>query len=455
LAFDKSVHHAKNDFVADLKPLFDLSPDPLCLLASNGYFKMVNEALKKTLGYTEEELAAVHFLHYIHPEDKDYTIKQIDSLSVTETPCFFENRFQYAGGQYKWLLWNVKKLPDETFYASAKDITRYKKLQEFTESKENYKLLFYSNPLPIVIYDMETLTILDANQVACTMYGYSREEFLKLTIKDIRPPEDVPLMVEATKNWEFDAEIKNLGTWNHLKKDGTLFKVEITGHSIDYMDRHCMFVVCNDVTELSKTLHSLELSIERFEYVTEATSDVVWDWDLETNEVYYSSNIKKLFGHTPKATIGDVRFFARHVHPEDRERVVLYPNLVKYGTMKYWTENYRFQKANGEYAFVLDKGIIIRDKNGVGIRMIGAMQDITELKNNELHITKQKDQLMEIAQINAHEIRRPIATILGLISLINRNTMTDKGNLEILEHLETATHELDMVIKRIIYKTID
>jgi PAS domain S-box-containing protein len=315
--------------------------------------------------------------------------------------------------------------------------------------------LFYSNPMAIVIYDMETMAILDANQVASTMYGYTREEFLKLTIKDVRPPEEIPLIVEVIKNREYDTEIKNLGTWNHQKKDGTLFKVEVIGHSIEYLNRHCMIVVCNDITELSKTLRSLELSIERFEYVTEATSDIIWDWNLETNEVYYSNNLQKLFGHTPGTNIDDMRFFARHVHPDDRERVVLYSDPVKYGTMKYWTEKYRFKKTDGEYAYVLDKGIVIRDKDGIGIRMIGAMQDITELKNNELHITKQKDQLMEIAQINAHEIRRPIATILGLINLINRNAIIDKGNLEVLEHLETATNELDAVIKRIIYKTVD
>jgi PAS domain S-box-containing protein len=221
------------------------------------------------------------------------------------------------------------------------------------------------------------------------------------------------------------------------------------------MGRHCMIVVCNDVTEQSKTLRSLEQSIERFEYVTEATTDIVWDWDLETNEVYYSGNLEKSFGHAPGYNVGDMRFFAKYVHPDDKERVVLYADIVKYGDMKYWTEKYRFRKANGEYAYVLDKGIVIRDEKGVGIRMIGAMQDITELKNNELHIAKQNDQLIEIAQMNAHETRRPVATILGLISLIDKNTIKDKDTLDILDHLETATRELDAVIKRIIYKTVD
>ena len=263
------------------------------------------------------------------------------------------------------------------------------------------------------------------------------------------------MIVDAVKKRVFNKNVNNLGTWNHLKKDGTPIKVEVIGHSIEYKGRHCMIVACNDVTEYSATLRSLELSIERFEYVTEATSDIIWDWNLETNEVTYSSNIEKTFGHRPGGNIGDTRFFAHYVHPDDRDRVVLYPEPVKYGTMKNWAEEYRFRKADGKYAFVLDKGIVVRDANGVGMRMIGAMQDITELKNNELHISKQNDQLMEIARINAHEIRRPIASILGLNNLIDKKSITDAGNLEVLAHLDAATHELDMVIRRIIDKTID
>jgi signal transduction histidine kinase len=82
--------------------------------------------------------------------------------------------------------------------------------------------------------------------------------------------------------------------------------------------------------------------------------------------------------------------------------------------------------------------------------MIGAMQDITLIKQNELRITHQNKQLMEIAEINAHEIRRPVATILGLVQLFNKETIENK---ELLKHLETATLELDKVIRRIIDKT--
>ncbi len=456
---------SNTDISSGLELMFDLSPDPLCLLGSNGCFLMANKVFMDASGQSEEELLSGNFLNFIHPEDKEDTDKQLRSLSLDNAVCQFENRFLHTNGGYRWFSWNTKKLQDHTFYVSGRSISKSScasfvwsgRVADKTLVKpgEDYSLLFYSNPLPMVIYDQGTMVILDCNQKATELYGYSRQDLLKLTIKDIRAAEDIPLIVETVKNRKFNKEIDNLGTWNHKKKDGSPIKVEVTGHSVEYMDRHCMIVVCNDITDLSKTMRSLELSIERFEYVTEATSDIVWDWDLETNEVYYSGNIKKSFGHTPGVNVGDMRFFAQHVHPDDRERVVLYADPVKYGTMKYWTEEYRFKKANGEYAFVLDKGIVIRDKKGVGKRMIGAMQDITILKQNELHILYQKDQLMEIARINAHEIRRPVANILGLIPLLDKTSVMDESNLEVLDYLETTTMELDAVIKRIIDKTID
>ena len=462
------MHNAKIDFVTGPELFFDLSPDPLCLLATNREIKLTNKNLQEALGYATDKLIATNFLDFVHPADKENSVKALDSINTAGETSLFETRFQYAGNQYKWLAWNAKKMPDETYLLSARDISRYKDTvsqpdtswiqnhgEAFPESKENYKLLFYSNPLPIVIYDMESLAILDVNQMAAELYGYTRQEFIKLTITDVRPPEDIPLIVESVKNRIYNEKIQNLGIWNHLKKNGDAIKVEVIGHSITYMGRHCWIVVCNDITEQSKTLRSLEQSIERFEYATEATSDIIWDWDLETNEVYYSNNIKKSFGHTPGVNVDDMRFFAKHVHPDDRERVVLYADHIKYGDQKYWTEEYRFRKANGDYAYVLDKGIVIRDDKGIAIRMIGAMQDITELKNNELHISRQKDQLAEIAQINAHEIRRPVATILGLVNLVNKSAIVDPTNLEVLSYLEITTQELDMVIRRIIDKTVD
>src|SRR5213075_214136 len=96
-------------------------------------------------------------------------------------------------------------------------------LNGFRESEEGYRLLFESNPQPMWIYDRETLAFLAVNDAAVEHYGYSHEEFLRMTVKDIRPPEDVPWLLEKI------SAIKpgmNSASSRHLKKNGRLFPVE-------------------------------------------------------------------------------------------------------------------------------------------------------------------------------------------------------------------------------------
>ena len=127
------------------------------------------------------------------------------------------------------------------------DITLQKRTAEaLRQSEERYHLLFDSNPHPVWVYDLETLAILDANPSAVQNYGYSREEFLSLTIKDIRPPEDIPALLESAAKALPGTE--NAGVWKHRKKDGTSIDVEITSRPLVYDGREARLVVATDVS---------------------------------------------------------------------------------------------------------------------------------------------------------------------------------------------------------------
>jgi PAS domain S-box-containing protein len=118
--------------------------------------------------------------------------------------------------------------------------------EELRQSEERYHLLFDSNPHPVWVYDLETLAILDVNPSAVQNYGYSREEFLSLTIKDIRPPKDVPALLESAAKAPPGTE--TAGVWKHRKKDGTLIDVEITSRPLVYDGRDARLVVATDVS---------------------------------------------------------------------------------------------------------------------------------------------------------------------------------------------------------------
>lgn len=126
----------------------------------------------------------------------------------------------------------------------------------------------------------------------------------------------------------------------------------------------------------------LKESNERFGYVTKATNEAIWDYDLLTNTVFFGEGYKILFGYNSEG-YQDISIWPEHLHPEDKQRVVEGMSAILESTANRWSDEYRFLKANGDYAQVEDKGIIIRNRNGKAVRMIGAMQDVTRQKEGE------------------------------------------------------------------------
>jgi PAS domain S-box-containing protein len=605
----RALEAARND----LKKIMDSSVDMIFAIDTDDIIVSVNAASESILGYKPEEMMGKPLFNFIYPPDRERSAEIANTVKAGLRVTNVENHYVHKNGALVPLHWAAVADPTEKVrYGIARDATEIKKSKAaLIESEKLYRYLFNNNPVPITIWDFETQQFIDCNEEAIRKYGYTREEFLRLTIRDIRPAEDVPLIDEFTQSEQAFAQNQQ-HRWRHIKKNGELIYVDIRSELITYNGRRASIVIAQDVTEtiyyqeldkLEKqalecstrnekslnevinfylsgieTLHkgikcsvlekrqdklfmltapalpdgfwefpegfliadkngacgsaawskekviitnmtadhrftnyrhiiekhplksswaypvidsnneviavfalysleerppsqqeentiergihllniiienyrrhkSIQVANERFEYVMEATFDVIWDWNLETNGVYYSNNMLKLFGHRAGTSYDNLPFYFENVHPDDRDRVILYPDQVKYGTMVHWTQEYRFRKANGEYAHILDRGIIIRDENGIGKRMIGAMQDISTLK-------KQYERLTEIALINSHEIRKPVATILGLVQLF-KDVKNQNPDEQLLQHLESATRQLDDVIKRIINKTED
>jgi len=133
--------------------------------------------------------------------------------------------------------------------------------EALSNSEKRYRLLFESNPLPMWVYDIETLSFLAVNAAVVRRYGYSEQEFLKMDIKDIRPVEDVPDLLDRLSN--VDVNLNESRTWRHRKKDGTIIDVEITSHPLTFAGRPAKLVLANDVTERKRAEEALHKTEEQ------------------------------------------------------------------------------------------------------------------------------------------------------------------------------------------------
>jgi PAS domain S-box len=154
----------------------------------------------------------------------------------------------------------------------------------------------------------------------------------------------------------------------------------------------------------------IRISNERYLLVTKATNDAIWDWDVHTNSLYWGEGIYTLFGYKPGYVDNSTKFWESCLHEEDRERVINgLSRFISDAKSHIWEDEYRFKKADGEYALVYDRGFLIFDHFARVSRMVGSMQDITEKKEMQKRLLKQeldKQKLVAQAVVNAQEKER-------------------------------------------------
>lgn len=148
--------------------------------------------------------------------------------------------------------------------------------------------------------------------------------------------------------------------------------------------------------KITETTRELQLSNQRFNLATQANSEVIWDWDLVTDLTLRSENFEKLLGYYPSEETQQVGFWKSLMHPEDIEQVEINLKETFNGKGEKWSQEFRIKKFTGEYMYVIDKGLIIRDQSGLPIRMIGSTQDITYRKKAEGEIASQKERMSNV-----------------------------------------------------------
>src|SRR6266849_1303747 len=303
------------------------------------------------------------------------------------------------------------------------DITERKRAEEaLRQSEGRYHLLFDSNPHPVWVYDLKTLAILDVNHSAVRTYGYSREEFLSLTIKDIRPPEDVPALMESAA--KASPEIENAGIWKHRKKDGTLIDVEITSHPLIYGGGDARLVVATDITMRKRAEEALQTSEEKFRSVVQTANDAIVTGDSHGSITDFNRGAEAIFGYSAQEVIGkplNVLMPDRFKEPHQRG-FKRYLETGEAHVIGKAVELAAKRKDGTEFPIELS---LSSWKTRAGHFFTGVLSDITERKRTEelmLHAkeeaergSKFKDQFLSTM---SHELRTPLNAVLGFSDLL-------------------------------------
>lgn len=165
------------------------------------------------------------------------------------------------------------------------------------DSDAAYRLLFEASPLPKWVYDRETLVFLAVNEAAVRHYGYSRDEFLAMTIKDIRPPEELPRLMAMINN-SYPDGINHAGVWTHCHKNGTHMQVEVHWHHVIFHGRHSRLVVVVDITERLQAEQALRASESQYRMLLEQASDGILIVDADGHYLEANPQACLLFGYS-------------------------------------------------------------------------------------------------------------------------------------------------------------
>lgn len=298
------------------------------------------------------------------------------------------------------------------------------------QKEQQYRSIFESTNDTIFVFDDQGMVV-EANPAACRLHEYTREELLRLHGTELIVPEYRALFSDFLQRVGAGESFYVEGT--NLSKSGRRIDVAVQGRQFMFAGKPHYLAVVRDVSEQHEAERRASEIELRYRLVAEAANDAIWDWDLVNQTLDWIERGEPDFsvGYTQGESL--LQEFVEHIHPDDVARVVEVHDTLVYGSNNQWSAEYRYRKADGSYAVVLDRGSMIRDPDGKPIRMIGSMIDLTERRNAEAELIRVTERLAaEQARIETILQQLPVGVAIadaetGQISYANHRCIEIYG----------------------------
>ena len=437
------------------------------------------------LGYEPDDTALEYasWLKQVHVADRGIITQLTEAiLAGRDVPYEYEARFWHADGSYRWLQVMgrvVARNPEgrATRMTGVRvDVTERKAAEEaLQESESRYRELFAHNPHPMWVFDAESYKFLAVNDTAIKVYGYSREEFLRMTILDVRKTEDaVPSLAQMAPMAQMDQPelvVGRIGHWRHHRKDGSVMEVEVRSHVLVFDDRPAVLSLCTDVTEQNRVRRQLVRSTKLLERTGEIAKVGGWQIDLSTMAAFWTSETFAIFEIAPPTPLSLEQMVLAFA---DEARLV-----IESAVAAALSRNTPFDlelpliTIKGSNLWVRLQGAITFE-NGKAVELSGAINDVTDRRRmgGELDVYRlnledlvvSRTSELKIAQVQAeasnqaksaflanmsHEIRTPLNAIIGLNYLLRKSSATPEQSKR-LKKIDTAGRHLLAIVNDIL-----
>jgi PAS domain S-box-containing protein len=427
-----------------LRTILNTEPECIKLLSSNGELLDMNPAglemieadsLEQVKGQCVEMLIAPAYKKQFHQLTLDVFKGGSGRLE-----------FEIIGlkGTRRWMATHAVPLKDAegkitSLLSVTRDITERKKGEEDLLREKNLSDSII-NSLPGIFYlSDEKGNFLRWNKNFEAVTGYNAAELSQLHPLDFFDGEEKEFVNEKIKE-VFEKGMTELEAFAVVKSKEKI-PFYFTGWRVIFEGKPCLIGVGIDVTKRKKAEMEMSVANERFSLIARATNDFVWDAYLDENKVWWNDNYYSQLGWKKGQQIPGRDSWENHIHKNDKKRVMeRLAHILDHTNDSTWTDEYRFGKADGNYINVYDRGYIMRDDKKKAYRMIGAMTDISEMKNAE-----------ELLKHSYEDIRR-LASHLEKIREEERITIAREIHDELGQQLTVLKMDISWIKKNIMPK---